>query len=76
MILQFLADFFNNSYEYSTLAAFRFSISAYHDLIHGAPVGKKRWVTALSTGACNIRLKQHRHTFILDVKKVNGFLTI
>ena len=69
-------DCFNSGYEYSTLATFRFSILAYHNLINGAGVGKECWVTALSAGACNIRPKQQRYTFILDVKKVNGFLTI
>ena len=76
MILQFLRDCFNSGYEYIILATFRFSILAYHDLINGVGVGKECWGTALSAGACNIRPKQHRYTFILDVKKVNGFLTI
>ena len=41
MLLQFLTDCFNNGYEHSTIAAFRFTISAYHDHINGVPVGKK-----------------------------------
>ena len=70
MILQFLADFFNDAYEHNTIATFRFTISAYHYLINGVPVGKEFLVTALLSGACCIKLKQPRYTFIWDVKKL------
>ena len=53
MILQFLADFFNDAYEHNTIATFRFTISAYHYLINGDPVGKEFLVTALLSGDSN-----------------------
>lgn len=49
-------------------------ISAYHNPIGGVSIGSNARVSDLLWGAFNNRPQQPKHIFILDVKKLTGFL--
>ena len=63
-VLDFLAELFQGGLEWSTIAGYRSSISAYHDPIDGVSVGKHPRVCALLKGVFNKRPPVPRYTFI------------
>ena len=73
-VLDFLAELFQGGLEWSTIAGYRSSISAYHDPIDGVSVGKHPRVCALLKGVFNKRPPVPRYTFIWDVQKVEHYL--
>ena len=69
-----MAELFQGGLEWSTIAGYRSSISAYHDPIDGVSVGKHPRVCALLKGVFNKRPPVPRYTFIWDVQKVEHYL--
>ena len=73
-VLDFLAELFQGGLEWSTIAGYRSSISAYHDPTDGVPIGKHPRVCALLKGVFSKRPPVPRYTFIWDVQKVEYYL--
>ena len=66
---------FHSGLEWSTIAGYRSSISAFHDPIEGFSVGKHPRVCSLLKEIFNKRPPIPRYTFIWDVQKVLTYLS-
>ena len=68
-ILDYLAFFFEKKNEYRTIWYHRSAISAFHDYVHGKPVGQHPEVCALVSGIFNNRPPQPRYMFVWSVNQ-------
>ena len=74
-ILDFLTECFHEGFQFSTIAGFKYAISAYQNPIWGIKVGSHPIVSALLSGIFNNRPPQPKYIFARDVKRVIEFLT-
>ena len=73
-VVNFLADLYQQGYQYSCLNAYRSVISSVHERLNGYKVGQHPLVTRLIKGAFHERPPQPRYTSSWDVSRVTGFL--
>ena len=73
-ILDFLAQLFEEKFEYSTIDAYRSALSAHHDKVDNQPVGKHPKVCNLMTGVFNRNPPKPRYVFIWDIEQVLTFI--
>ena len=74
LVLDYLANLFEKSYEYSTINCHRSAISAYHKKIDNYDVGKHPKVCALLSGVFNERPPKPKYVFVWDVDQVLSYL--
>ena len=74
-VRDFLPELFHSGFEWSKIASYRFSISAFHDRPEGFSVGKHPRICSLLKGIFNKRAPIPRYTFIWDVQKVTTYLS-
>ena len=72
--MNFLADLFEQGYQYRLLNAYHSAISSTHDKVDRASVGQHPSVTRLLAGAFNSRPPQPRYTATWDVNTVLTYL--
>ena len=65
---------FGKGLVYRTINVHRSAISAYHEPLHGFPIGQSPLVCSLLNDVFNHRPPQPRCTFPLDVEKVLCYL--
>ena len=70
----FLADLFDQGYQYRSLNAYRSAISSVHDKIDGYDVGQHPMVTRLLKGAFHQRPPQPRYAQTWDVGVVTAYI--
>ena len=73
-VLDYLSDLFEKGLAYRTINVHRSAISAYHEPLHGFPIGQSPLVCSLLSGVFNHRPPQPRYPFIWDVEKVLCYL--
>ena len=73
-IANFLAELFQEGYQYRSLNAYRSSISTTHDMVDGYSVGQHPTISRLMKGAFNKRLPLLKYTFTWDVSKVTSYI--
>ena len=69
-----LFDLFEKGLAYRTINAHRSAISAYHEPLHGYPIGRSPLVFSLLSGVFNLGPPQRKNPFIWDVDKVLCYL--
>ena len=72
-ILDFLAELFQQKYEYSTINLYRSTISAYHAKVDSFDAGKHPKVCSLLGGVFNERPPQPKYVFIWDVEQALSY---
>ncbi|XP_065185960.1 uncharacterized protein LOC135816787 [Sycon ciliatum] len=75
MVLQFLADSFEDGRSYSTLNVYRSAMSATLPELDGAPIGQHPLVVRLLRGICLERPPQPRYSHTWDVGIVTSWLS-
>ena len=73
-VVNFLADLFQQGYQYRSLNAYRSAISSVHERVDGYEVGQHPIVTRLIKGAFHERPPQPRYTTTWDVATVTTYL--
>ena len=73
-VVNFLADLFQQGYQYSSLYAYRSAISSVHERIDGYEVGRHPLVTRRIKGAFHERPPQPKYTTKWDVTTVTAYL--
>ena len=73
-VLDYWPDMFGKGLVYRTINVHRSAISAYHEPLHGFPIGQSLLVCSLLNDVFNHRPPQPRYTFLLDVEKVLCYL--
>ena len=73
-MVNFLAELFQQGYQYRSLNAYRSAISSVHEKIDGYEVGQHPLITRLIKGAFHERPPQPRYTATWDVATVTGYL--
>ena len=73
-VVNFLADLFQQGYQYRSLNAYRSAISSVHETIDGYEVGRHPLVTRLIKGAFHERPPQPKYTTTWDVATVTAYL--
>ena len=73
-VLDYLSDLFEKGLAYRTINVYRSAISAYHEPLHGSPIGGSPLVCSLLNGVFNLRPPQPRYPFIRDIEKVLCYL--
>ena len=74
LILDFLAELYEDGLAHNTIAGYRSAISAFHEPIEGQKVGDHPRVSALMTGIFNLRPPAPKYLFIWDVEKVLNYI--
>lgn len=69
-VVNFLAHFFKEGYQYRSLNAYRSAISSVHEKVDGYKVGQHPLVSRLMKGAFNQRPPKPRYEVTWDVSKV------
>lgn len=73
-MLDYLANLFEENYEYSTINCHRSAISAFHKKIDNYDVGTHPKVCSLMSGIFNERPPTPKYVFIWDVDQVLSYL--
>ena len=73
-VVNFLADLFQQGYQYHSLNAYRSAISSVHERVDGYEVGQHPLVTRLIKGAFHERPPQPRYATTWDVVTVATYL--
>ena len=73
-VVNFLADLFQQGYQYRSLNAYRSAISSVHERVDGYEVGQHPLVTRLIKGAFHERPPQPSYTTTWDVATVTTYL--
>ena len=73
-VVNFLAELFQQGYQYRSLNAYRSAISSVHERVDGYEVGQHPLVTRLIKGAFHERPPQPRYTITWDVPTVTTYL--
>ena len=74
-VANFLAQLYQDGYQYRSLNSYRSAISTTHDHIDGHPVGQHPIITRLMRGAFNKRPPQPRYSITWDVCKVTLYIS-
>ena len=73
-VLNFLAELFEQGYQYRSVCSHRSVISAFHEGMDGKSIGENPQVSSLITGIFNQSPPQPTHTCIWDVQLVLDYL--
>ena len=73
-VVNFLAELFQQGYQYRSLNAYRSAISSVHERVDGYEVGQHPLVTRLIKGVFHERPPQPRYTVTWDVAIVTAYL--
>ena len=73
-VVNFLADLFQQGYQYRSLNAYRSAISSVHERVDGFEVGQHPLVTRLIKGAFHERPPQPKYAATWDVARVTAYL--
>ena len=74
-VANFLAELFQEGYQYSSINIYRLSISTTHDRMDGYPIGQHPTVVRLLKGVFNKRPPLPRYTHTWDVSKVTSYIS-
>ena len=74
-IANFLAELYQEGYQYSSINVYRSSISTNHDKVDGYLAGQHPTVVRLMKGVFNKRPPIPRHTYSWDVSKVTSYIS-
>ena len=73
-VVNFLADLFQQGYQYRSLNSYRSAISSVHEKVDGYEIGQHPLVIRLTKGAFHERPPQPRYSETWDVSKVTLYL--
>ena len=74
-VANFLADLFEEGYQYRSINVYRSSISTTHDKVDGDSVGQHPTVTRLMRGVFNKRPPLSKYSYTWDVHKVTSYIS-
>ena len=74
-VANFLADLFEEGYQYRSINVYRSSISTTHDKVDGYSVGQHPTVTRLMRGVFNKRPPLSKYSYTWDVHKVTSYIS-
>ena len=75
-VANFLADLYEDGYQYRSINAYRSAISLVHDKVDSYTVGQHPTVSRLMKGIFNKRPSQPKYSFAWDVQKVTAYISI
>ena len=75
-IANFLAELFEQGYQYSSLNAYRSAISSTHEKVDGFPVGQHPTIVRVLKGAYNKIPPLPKYSTTWEVSKVTSYITI
>ena len=73
-VANFLAELFEQGYQYSSLNAYRSAISSTHEKVDGLPVGQHPTIVRILKGAYNKRPPLPKYSTTWDVSKVTFYI--
>ena len=74
-VANFLAELYEDGYQYQSVNAYRSAISSVHGKVDGCAVGQHPTVSRLMRGNFNKRPPQPRYSFTWDVQKVTSYIS-
>ena len=74
-VANFLANLFEEGYQYRSINVYRSSISTTHDKVDGYSVGQHPTVTRLMRGVFNKRPPLSKYSYTWDVHKVTSYIS-
>ena len=74
-VANFLAELFQQGYQYSSINVYRSSISTTHERVEGYPIGQHPTVIRLMKGVFNKRPPLPKYTHTWDVSKVTSYIS-
>ena len=74
-VANFLAELYENGYQYRSINAYRSAISLVHDKVDSYAVGQHPTVSRLMKGIFNKRPPQPKYSFTWDVQKVTTYIS-
>ncbi len=73
-VSNFLADLYDQGYQYRSINSYRLSIASAHDRVEGMSIGQDPVITRLMAGIANSRPPQSRYTAMWDISIVLRYL--
>ena len=74
-VANFLAELYENGYQYRSINAYRSAISSVHDKVDSYAAGQHPTVSRLMKGIFNKRPPQPKYSFTWDVQKVTTYIS-
>ena len=74
-VANFLAELYEDGYQYRSIYAYRSAISSVHDKVDSYAVGQHLTVSRLMKGIFNKRPPQPKYSFTWDVQKVTTYIS-